>query len=157
MYATASKPSSQGYHALSMTKAVERLRAGGDLPNAQYQPQRPQRRCLVHSGFEIEYEVVPGVMGQGSIEILAIRLTADKAKGRERSGLWDVRYSNASLSGGWLAEKWEPDFSQVPDKSSVKVGINGYSGDLLSTAGSIATHIIRGSAAKEAELKKNRI
>lgn len=68
--ALSEKPSSAGYHALAMTKAVERLRAGGDLPNAQIMHGNPKRRCLVYSGFEIEYEVSPGVFGQGRLRLL---------------------------------------------------------------------------------------
>ncbi|MBB3167713.1 hypothetical protein [Simiduia aestuariiviva] len=155
MYAMAAKPSSEGYHALSMTKAVDRLRAGGDLPNAQYQPHRPNRRCLVHSGFEIEYEVVPGVFGQGAIEILAIRLTRRDAKKTERAGMWAVESAKSASGPEWVAKTWLPDLSSVSKQSSLKIGVNGYFEDIEEAARYMPSHICKGSPKKEAELKKS--
>lgn len=150
MYAMADKPSSQGYHALSMTKAVERLRAGGDLPSAQFQHHRPQRRCLVHSGFEIEYEVSPGLGGQRCIEIVDIRVTATQVKQNERSGLWEASFSTNS---GWDAEKWLPDLNNVSPDSSIKVGINGYCKNAKHAAEIMPSHIARGKEDKLEQLK----
>ncbi|UTA46871.1 hypothetical protein L1F30_11935 [Simiduia sp. 21SJ11W-1] len=155
MYAMAAKPSSEGYHALSMTKAVERLRAGGDLPNAQYQPHRPSRRCLVHSGFEIEYEVVPGVFGQGAIEIVEIRLLKQEVKNAKRAGLWkvSVRKEKSRSQEKWDAEQWLPDLSTVPDNSAIKVGVNGYFKDMKAASNFMPSHLCRGSASKERALE----
>lgn len=149
--ALSAKPSSAGYHALAMTKAVERLRSGGDLPNSQIMHGNPRRRCLVYSGFEIEYEVSPGVFGQGTIEIVEIRHLDLRAHGESRSGMWEAKFSKAK--GRWEASQWLPSLSSVNENSTLKVGINGYSGDRHEAADLMSKHVSRGDSKKIDALK----
>ncbi|MCX2835263.1 hypothetical protein [Microbulbifer thermotolerans] len=109
---------------------------------------KPNRRCIVFSGFEIEYETGSYYGGpQTDVIIVDIRFTNDKAKGEKRAALWQVNINNTG--------RWEPYDNPNPkllgtprvpgsEDCPIKVGINGYSEGLEHAARLLPDHIARG-------------
>ncbi|SHF92455.1 hypothetical protein SAMN04487965_2966 [Microbulbifer donghaiensis] len=151
-------PSSQGYHAQSITKAIDGLRGCTAPVNSFMKNGNPNRRCIVFSGFEIEYETSSYYGGpQTDVVIVDIRLTGEQAKGERRAALWQV---NVNKNGRWETQD-QPDSTlegnpRVPGNEDhpIKVGINGHSDGLEHAAGMLPDHIARGEQRVQGKLKK---
>lgn len=149
-------PSSEGYHAQAITKAIDNLRGCTSPVNSFIKDGNPSRRCIVFSGFEIEYEL-NSYYGdpQTDVVILDIRLTSQTKNKVKRAALWQTSFQESR--GQWItAEQPEPTIkgnTELPgnEDKPIKVGINGYSDNLRHAAGMLPAHISRGD---KKELKK---
>lgn len=82
-------PSSEGYHALALSSAVNSLRGGVVPVNSYLKHGSATRRCIVGAGFEIEYELNNYYGGpQTDVVILDIRITQDAADDAKKAALW---------------------------------------------------------------------
>ncbi|WKT60197.1 hypothetical protein Q2E61_14985 [Microbulbifer thermotolerans] len=150
-------PSSEGYYAQSITKAVESLRGCTAPVNSFIKNGKPNRHCIVFSGFEIEYETGSYYGGpQTDVVIVDIRLTNDRAKDERRAALWQV---NATKAGDWRTKE-QPESvlapsSKIPGNADkpIKVGINGHCDKLEHAANMLPIHISRGNNSTLTELK----
>lgn len=150
------KASSEAYHALTVLKGVEGLKANPNPVNSYCKNGDPTRRCVVFSGFEVEYELNHLGGSQTDIEIVDIRLTDSQVTKRERAGLWEASYDD----DGWAATQWLPKLSKGKTASGaadnpIKVGINGYCLGLNHAAGMLPDHIARGDAKALATLQQS--
>ncbi|WP_444902517.1 hypothetical protein ACJJIG_10155 [Microbulbifer sp. SSSA007] len=153
-------PSSEGYHALAITSAVNSLRGGVAPVNSFLKEGSSTRRCVIGAGFEIEYELNNYYGGpQTDVVIIDIRLTGDQSESRNRAALWNANFS--SSVDRWIS-KDAPEY--ILEKSSkvsgskespFKIGINGYSRDLDHAINILPSHISRGDTNNLNKLKEN--
>lgn len=142
-------PSSEGYHAQAVTKAVDGLRGCASPVNSFIKDGNPNRRCIVFSGFEIEYELNSYYGGpQTDVVIVDIRLTSQRKEKIKRAALWSVNFN--SNENEWETPR-RPEHAlksntKVPENAGqpIKVGINGYCDDLDHAAEILPDHIARG-------------
>jgi len=152
-------PSSQSYHALVITSAVNSLRSSSSPVNSFAKNGSPTRRCIVFSGCEIEYELVNYHGGpQTDVHIVDIRFTGGAAIAEERAALWRVSYRGESES--WIPSREKPELRLKSTETvagtitePLKIGINGYCGDLESASDILPKHISKGELAAEDVLK----
>lgn len=152
--------SSEGYHAQAAVKAVNNLRGCASPVNSFIKDGNPNRRCIVFSGFEIEYELNSYYGGpQTDVEIVDIRLTPQTKDRVKKAALWRTSYQTARDQ--WIAAdqpeaeiKGDAEMPGNGDKP-IKVGINGYCDNLDHAAGMLPEHIARGEKAALGKLRKS--
>lgn len=136
----------QAYHAQAVTRAVEQLRAGPGMVNSFAKEGNPCRRCVVHAGFEIEYEINHTGLNQTDIYIVDIRLLDSRVRDTERAGLWNVEKDRKD---GWVPRKWQSSLKPIHSKgadytSRIKIGVNGYCNNIRHASRMLPSHIARG-------------
>ncbi|WP_444917005.1 hypothetical protein [Microbulbifer sp. JMSA003] len=154
-------PSSEGYHALALTNAVNGLRGGAVPVNSYLKNGSATRRCIVGDGFEIEYELINYYGGpQTDVVILDVRLLGREAEKGKRASLWEVEWKSGSSGRGSWSPKEEPTMflrtnGAVTGKedSRLKIGINGYCDDLVHAAKILPSHIVRGDTTELEKLQ----
>jgi len=153
-------PSSQSYHALVITSAVNSLRSSSSPVNSFAKNGSPTRRCIVFSGCEIEYELVNYHGGpQTDVHIVDIRFTGDDSQHAKRAALWRVSFDNASQD--WGVFKGQAPERQLKGTDTVagtisqplEIGVNGFCDGFVHAAEILPAHITRGEAAAEDALK----
>ncbi|WP_444941930.1 hypothetical protein ACJJI3_06635 [Microbulbifer sp. ZKSA004] len=146
-------PSSEGYHALALTNAVNGLRGGAVPVNSYLKNGSATRRCIVGDGFEIEYELINYYGGpQTDVVILDIRLLGREAEKGKRAALWEVEWESGDSGGSWARKEEPAKFLRTngavagKKDSPLKIGINGYCKGLDHAAEILPSHITRGDA-----------
>ncbi|WP_346837847.1 hypothetical protein [Microbulbifer sp. SAOS-129_SWC] len=150
--------SSEGYHAQAITRAVGGLRGCVAPANSFMKNGNPNRRCIVFSGFEIEYELNSYYGGpQTDVVIVDIRLTPQSSSKIKKAALWRTNYQETRSQ--WITAE-EPSLHLSGDKDlpgnenqPIKVGINGYCNNLNHAAGMLPSHIAKGEKIKLNMLK----
>ena len=152
--------SSEGYHAQAVTKAINNLRGCASPINSFVRDGNPSRRCIVFSGFEIEYDLNSYYGGpQTDVEIVEIRFTPQTKHKVKKAALWQTSYQ-AGRDQWITAEQPEAELKgnmKVPgnEDKPIKVGINGYCDNLDHAAGMLPEHIARGEKAALGRLRKS--
>ncbi len=151
------KGNHQAYHAIAITRAVDGLRAGDMYANTFIKEGNPRRRCVLHSGFEIEYELEPGIGSQGQIHIVDIRFTEGRVKEFDRAGLWKAM--PIKNSERWVPNEWQPQLRAGVTKPGseqhpIQIGINGYCKNERHAASMLPSHIARGEKRQLDALKQ---
>ncbi|WP_444913605.1 hypothetical protein [Microbulbifer sp. TRSA007] len=155
-------PSSEGYHALALTNAVNGLRGGAAPVNSYLKNGSATRRCIVGDGFEIEYELINYYGGpQTDVVILDIRLLGREAQKEQRAALWEVEWESERSESKWSPKERPAMFLRTngamtgKEDSRLKIGINGYCENLAHAANMMPSHITRGDEGALEKLKGN--
>ena len=75
------------YHAMTIVKAVNGLRSNTMPANSYINNTNPRRRCVVYSGFEIEYQVDRCGVNSLGVQIIDIQLRREEAENKQKTGL----------------------------------------------------------------------
>ena len=153
-------PSSQGYHALAITNAINTLRSSTCPLNSFVKNGSSSRRCIQFSGFEIEYDVNGEYYGgvQSDVIIIDIRPLIQDRDDIKRAALWEVTHDDRD---GWVAAT-QPSvsitaFSQQSSSidSPIRIGINGYCDGIDHAARMLPIHINRGKEPNKTQEENN--
>jgi len=142
--------SSEGYHAQAITRAVDGLRGCVAPANSFMKNGNPNRRCIVFSGFEVEYELNSYYGGpQTDVVIVDIRFTQQQAQNTTRAALWHANFNKSA--GVWQTSRApRSTLRKTPEvsgseKDPIKIGINGYCDDINHAIRILPDHICRGN------------
>ena len=158
--AVAKSSQHHAYQAQCILSGVRNIRSGAMVCSTMLKNDQPTRRVLIHSGYEIEYEINHTGLDQTQVHIVDIRLLAGEAVTRERAGLWNVKTNEQN---NWVIpeeDDWLPDMGNTAtgpkgsQSDPIKVGINGACKNIEHAAKMLPSHICRGDKKKEVALKQ---
>jgi hypothetical protein len=156
LQSAAEKPGAQAFHAQTVLRAVDTLRSAPACGYVYLKNNDLTKRSLIHSGFEIYYEICRTGMAQTDILITDLRLTKKEAARTIRAGLWQASYviNSRANFGNWTVTNCNPEITAQSKQKLIKVGINGHCGTIDHAANLLPPHICKGEPAALTVLKQ---